>query len=326
MASIVTGIATSHSPLLLANPSLWLERAGQDRANPQLYDRQGVLRTYEDLEAINGDDLASQLSADVWQRRFAVCQAAMDRLAEDLVRAEPDVLLIIGDDQRELFQPTNQPALALFHGEEWRTHILDFPGSPFFDVVAKGYAMDAHYTFDGDAQLALEIIDRMMGAGFDLSTVADTPPGAGFGHAYGFVVRRLLGERPVRVIPLMLNTYYPPNQPTPARCYDLGTALREAIEHADSPARVAVVASGGLSHFVINEELDALVLDALRTDDKATLVTVPTELLNAGSSEIRNWITVAGAMAGRSLAWSEYAPCYRTTAGTGCGMGFARWV
>jgi 3-O-methylgallate 3,4-dioxygenase len=250
----------------------------------------------------------------------------MDRLAEDLVAADPDVLLIVGDDQRELFEPTNQPALALFHGDEWRTQILDFPGSPFFDVVAKGYAMDDQYTFDGDSQLALEIIDQMMGAGFDLATVAATPKEAGFGHAYGFVVRRLLGERPVRVIPMMLNTYYPPNQPTPARCYDVGTALREAIEHADSPARVAVVASGGLSHFVIDEELDATVLDALRNDDKAALVTIPTELLNAGSSEIRNWITVAGVMAGRSLAWSEYAPCYRTTAGTGCGMGIARWT
>jgi hypothetical protein len=326
MATIVTGVATSHSPLLLANPSLWLERAGQDRTNPQLYDDQGILRTYEALEATNGDRLSSQLTAATWERRFGTCQAAMDRLAGDLVAAEPDVLLIVGDDQRELFEPTNQPALALFHGDEWRTQVLDFPGSPFFDVVAKGYAMDAHYTFDGDSQLALEIIERMMAAGFDLSTVAETPKDAGFGHAYGFVVRRLLGERPVRVIPLMLNTYYPPNQPTPARCYDLGTALRDAIEHADSTARVAVVASGGLSHFVINEDLDTTVLNALRTDDKATLVTVPVELLNAGSSEIRNWITVAGAMAGRSLVWSEYAPCYRTAAGTGCGMGFARWL
>jgi Catalytic LigB subunit of aromatic ring-opening dioxygenase len=325
MASIVAGLGTSHSPLLLANPSLWLERAVQDKANPQLYDRRGVLRTYDELEASNGGALKSELNSETWERRFAACQAAMDRLASDLVDAAPDVLVIVGDDQAELFGPENQPAVAIFHGARWRTEILDIPDSPFFEAVAQGYAMDAHHVFDGDAQFALQLVGHLISTGFDLATVATTPAGRGFGHAYGFVVRRLLGDRPVRVIPLMLNTYYPPNQPTPARCYDLGTALRDAIERAGSDARVAVVASGGLSHFVVNEDLDSTVLDAIRADDKAALVSLPPELLNAGSSEIRNWIAVAGAMAGRPLAWSEYAPCYRSAAGTGCGMGFARW-
>ena len=325
MASIVAGVATSHSPLLLANPSLWLERAGQDMTNTQLYDHHGVIRTYDELAVSRAGALAPQLSPETWERRFLACQAAMDRLATDLVDAEPDVLVIVGDDQAELFGPENQPAVALFHGDRWRTEVLDIPGSAFFDAVAKGYAMDAHYEFDGDAELALQLIASLMTSAFDLATVAMTPAGRGFGHAYGFVVRRLLGDRPVRVIPLMLNTYYPPNQPTPERCFELGTALRDGIERADSDARVAVVASGGLSHFVVNEDLDCAVLDAIRADDKASLVSLPVELLNAGSSEIRNWIAVAGAMSGRPLAWSEYAPCYRSPAGTGCGMGFARW-
>jgi 3-O-methylgallate 3,4-dioxygenase len=48
-------------------------------------------------------------------------------------------------------------------------------------------------------------------------------------------------------------------------------------------------------------------------------------LLNAGSSEIRNWIAVSAACTHLKLAWDEYIPVYRTVAGTGCGLGFACW-
>jgi hypothetical protein len=88
---------------------------------------------------------------------------------------------------------------------------------------------------------------------------------------------------------------------------------------------VVLVASGGLSHFVVDEALDRRVLDGIANRDAESLRTIPDELLHAGSSEIRNWVAVAGAMHDREVAWSEYAPCYRTAAGTGCGMGFLRW-
>ena len=56
----------------------------------------------------------------------------------------------------------------------------------------------------------------------------------------------------------MMNTYYPPNQPNPKRCYDFGRTLRSAIEAWPTKARVAILASGGLSHFVVDEDLDHL--------------------------------------------------------------------
>jgi hypothetical protein len=58
------------------------------------------------------------------------------------------------------------------------------------------------------------------------------------------------------MVPVMVNTYYPPNQPTPKRCYAFGQAVRKAIESWDSNKRVALMASGGLSHVVIDEEID----------------------------------------------------------------------
>ena len=40
---------------------------------------------------------------------------------------------------------------------------------------------------------------------------------------------------------------------------------------------------------------------------------------------MRNWIAVAGAMEGVPVERVVYEPCYRTVAGTGCGMAFVTW-
>ena len=105
----------------------------------------------------------------------------------------------------------------------------------------------------------------------------------------------------------------------------LGEALRTAIESTSGDERVVVVASGGLSHFVVDEALDERVLDGVRTGKTEELAQISPILLQAGSSEIRNWITVVAAMNGAGASWHDYAPCYRSPAGTGCGMGFAVW-
>jgi 3-O-methylgallate 3,4-dioxygenase len=123
----------------------------------------------------------------------------------------------------------------------------------------------------------------------------------------------------------MLNTYYPPNQPSPRRCFELGRALRVAAAASPVDARIAVLASGGLSHFVVDEELDHRVLDAIVAKQGEALCDIPAELLNSGSSEIRNWIVAAGAMDGQPVDWREYVPIVRSVAGTGCGMGFLSW-
>jgi hypothetical protein len=235
-------------------------------------------------------------------------------------------VIVIGDDQGEAFDHDNQPALAVCWAKTWHTGLdRHAPPGPFFEAAAAGYAMDAVHEFDGSPELARDLIGGLVGQGFDVTSVADTPAGRAFGHAFGFVIRRLLGDTPPPVVPVLLNTYFPPNQPTSRRCVDFGVALRRACEAEPSDRRVVLVASGGLSHFVVNEELDRDVLDAMGRGDAETLRALPEQLLNSGSSEIRNWLVVAGAMAGRGLAWSTYHPLYRTPGGTGIGLAFGRW-
>jgi hypothetical protein len=100
--------------------------------------------------------------------------------------------------------------------------------------------------------------------------------------------------------------------------------LREAIE-GWGDLRVAVIASGGLSHFVIDENLDRGVLQAIAAQDAANLRSVPPQALRSGSSEILNWILAAGALEGLTADWTSYLPIYRTPAGSGVGMGFLIW-
>ena len=66
---------------------------------------------------------------------------------------------------------------------------------------------------------------------------------------------------------MFLNTYFPPNQPRPKRCYEFGQAMRKAVESFPGDARVGVLASGGLSHFLVDEELDRAILKACADKD-----------------------------------------------------------
>ena len=161
--------------------------------------------------------------------------------------------------------------------------------------------------------------------------MAREPRGAagpiGVGHAVQFIYRRILRDRPVPLVPIFLNTFYPPNQPAPKRCFDFGRSIGRAIASWDSNKRVAICASGGLSHFVIDEEFDHRIIAALRTNDAAALLSEPSVLFQSGTSEVKNWITAAGILSETKLRMKllDYVPCYRSEAGTGNAMAFAVW-
>ena len=64
---------------------------------------------------------------------------------------------------------------------------------------------------------------------------------------------KFLPDRTIPTVPFLLSRYLP-HQATSARCYTVGQAIRRAIESWDKDMRVAVMASGGLSHQVLDEE------------------------------------------------------------------------
>jgi hypothetical protein len=328
MSKIVLGLGASHSPLLTFDVDTWLEKASDDmRRRLNLSD--GRMLSYEELRALRGEPFAEDAVRPVLEQQRQRCQDALDRLADALEEANPDAVIIVGDDQAELFSLANMPAVSIFYGDTVAMHPwgeVD-PNMPNWKATAAaGYGMDRSRGFPGAPELATAAIEGLIARGVDIGAAREVvdPKVAGFGHAYGFIATRLFRDRIYPMLPVLLNTYFRPNVPTSARAYDIGSALAGALEDFGD-LRLAVIASGGLSHFVTDPALDLGVLHALRDKDSTHLRAVPPGALASGSSEILNWILAGGALEHLPVDWFDYQPVYRTPAGSGIGMGFAIW-
>ena len=330
MAKIVLGIGSSHTPQVSSSAPGWGGHAQRDQANPALLDAEGELRSYEELLAAGPlPGIEDELAPEVWEAKFDRAQQAIDVLAKRLAACDPDVVVVVGDDQQELFGKTGNPAIGLFLGEE----LWDLPLSEErrarmpADIRPAQWAAHAGTpdAYPVATARSAALAESLTGAGFDVTVLSEQPEGRSLGHAFTFVRRRLGLSSSTPIVPVFLNTYYPPNVPSPARAFHLGEAIAEAVAGWPGAERVAVVASGGLSHFVVLEELDRAVLDALARHDGEALGQIPRKLLRTGTSEILNWIAAGGALGGLSFELVDYVPGYRSPAGTGCGMAFAAW-
>jgi hypothetical protein len=325
---IVVGIGTSHSPMLVLEPARWADRGRDDQRNETLHLTDGRVVSYGQLAASTGGRYARAATVAHFQTQAQAAQVALDRLGDAVAAADPDVLVIIGDDQEELFTRDRMPAVAVFSGAEWATYPKSelVPTLPDWYLEAnRHYQMDTAHRHPGAPALAGVLIDGLIDGGVDLTVVdaVDDPSRAGFGHAYGFVMQRLC-HKEIPVLPVLLNTYYPPNVPRPGRCYDIGVLMGRIFAGLDD-VRVGVVASGGLSHFVTDEIFDTTVLQALKANDAQTLRQLPVAALRSGNSEILNWVMAAGALETLPMSYAEYIPVHRTPAGTGVGLAFAVW-
>jgi hypothetical protein len=329
MASIIYGFSASHTPMLTLEGKRWSERAADDMRNTELNTSDGRFLSYADLVRERGEPYSDVATEQRFLEVEAASQRALDKIADELAAAAPDAVVIIGDDQQELFSDANMPAISVYYGDRIAMHPFEInERSPsWLGAVTKGYAMDDAHEFAAHPKLALDIIHGLIERDVDVGVSARVkdPKEAGFGHAYGFLIERLFRQREIPVVPVLLNTYYPPNQMTARRCHDIGRAMRAAIEASPLDLKVAVAASGGLSHFIVDDILDGKVLGALKTNNAPDLRSIPQGALNSGSSEIRNWIMAAGMVEGLTFNLSEYHPVRRTPAGTGTGIGFASW-
>jgi hypothetical protein len=332
MADIVLAIGTSHSPLLLLPSAEWVDRGNDDKKNQKLNLSDGRFVAYDALEQEVQGRFADRATTATFADQYNLCQTSLDRLANELAAAEPDVVVIVGDDQEELFDLKSMPAFAIFWGDEIVTRPLEsmhyIPSWLAKSPASAGYAMDMIRRYPGSPVFGKFAIEQLVNEGIDVAAVSSVqnPGTQGFGHAYGFIIQRLFQGREIPVLPVLLNTYYPPNRPTPARCYQIGQAIRRMIDAYPEKLRVAVVASGGLSHFVCDEALDRRVLKAISESDAKELASLPRTTLNSGSSEIANWICVSGIMEGHGIKWNQYVPVHRTPAGTGIGLSFLTWA
>jgi hypothetical protein len=322
--------------MLSTSPADWDLRVRADRAD-QAHPFRGRSYTFDELVALRaGENLAAQNTLAERTVRAERCTAALNELSRCINEARFDVAVIVGNDQREVFGPAITPALWVFSGDA----VFDQPVSaerlakmpPGISISSAAIKPAARAIYPVHAPLARHLIETFTARGYDITQSTEVPQRGndgptGMPHAFGFVYQRLLAGKVPLHVPIMLNTFYPPNQPRATRCIDLGVALRDAIKAWPETLRVALIASGGLSHFVIDEAFDRELIDAAFRGDLARLRDLDEAQLQSGTSEVKNWLPViaAASVDGMAMRLVDYVPCYRSEAGTGNGMGFAVW-
>ena len=205
---------------------------------------------------------------------------AFARVRARLAALRPDAIAVVAGDHVEAFFLDRVPALAVYVGAE-----------------AAGAFGHYRYRFPIHEPLARAVLEQGIERGFDLLYTQDAP----LDYAFFVPLHFTMPEPPVPLVPLHVNVYLPP-QPTPRRCYEWGRALGEILRAR--PERIALMASGGLSHFPGTDryaspdfDFDRRLLDALTAGRGPELAAITAEELDkAGNVELRTWITVLGAI------------------------------
>lgn len=332
MADIVLTMATTHGPQLHTTPEEWLLRLPADMAGKHPW-RDGI-HSFDDLVKLrSAEGLAEKSSSEGIRETHRRCHVAMDRLADKWTEIGADVAVILGNDQREVFNDEFNPTFFVFHGDK----IPNYPQSaesrakspPGIKEAEFGHATETYTEYDGLPELGEHIIKALCAADFDVATSKIWPKQAknGAPHAFGHIYRQVMRDRVVPNVPVIQNTFFPPNQPSARRAYEFGKVVKKAIDSWASDKRVAVFASGGMSHFVIDEDFDRRFINALRNGDKDYLCSIPLAQLQSGTSELKSWISLAGLMEDMQVEMHQldYVPCYRSIAGTGTANGFFWW-
>jgi hypothetical protein len=297
MAKLVGCLAMSHAPQLMLNPDDW-----------------GLLNNREKERLPDKPELDRETTEVKWAK-WNGCMEAIAKLRQKLEAFDPDVLIVVGDDQHENLVDDNMPPFSIYMGEEVEASVsLRYLNQPKSENRTK---------YRVDAKLAGALVAGLMDEGFDPAYSKRTRYDGGLGHAFARVLKFLTPDAGRRIIPVMVNTYYPP-APSAHRCTQFGVALAKLIGRFPSADRVVVIASGGLSHTKIDEQLDERFIRALQHNDTDYMSAIPASVLVEGTSEIRNWIVTA-AVANCNGTLVDYFPLFRTRTGVGCAMGFAYW-
>lgn len=338
MASIVLGIGCAHTPQLHTAADQWDIRAHRDAADGVPLWYKGERLTYAEVLEKRGH-LDLQISMAAREKRLHESFEAIARLGDMFAAVNPDVTIIFGNDQAEMFLDELKPAFTIMGSAEFRnvprTDAQKSRLPPGIELSDSGHLPDSGATlYPGHPELAMHLARHAVENEFDIAWSSrqfhpdpERSQSSGMPHAYGFIYKQLFRSRPAPNIPIDTNTVYPPNQPIAARCLAFGNMIGDAIRAWEEDLRVCVIASGGLSHFVVDEQFDRDIMQAMEKNDFDHLLTYDEGYYQAGSSEIKSWIAAGGAMRGFSLVGQvvDYQALYRTPAGTGSSAAFMVW-
>jgi 2,3-dihydroxyphenylpropionate 1,2-dioxygenase len=220
---------------------------------------------------------------------------AMNELGKVLDEAKPDVILFLGADHVETFSVSCVPTFCIVAGD---TAHAKFAG--------REHKLPIHRA------MAEDILNKLVTEhNFDISYSED----AELGHAFSIPFEYVIGKRNIPVVPFFTNVYVPP-LPTAKRCEALGKALAQIVKGRKE--RVAIIASGGMSHFpgttkYLHPEFDFdrwLVSQMEAGNTNALLDMTPEQLDEVGNTELLSWAVMFGAIGAQKGELIDYIPTW----------------
>jgi hypothetical protein len=177
MAQLVLGIGTSHTPMLNAPPTDWPRFYERDSKRTNLLDTEGRLTSYDEQLKHAPSGIAAEIAPERMQARHAAVEGAMARLGDYLREARLDTLIVVGDDQDELYHPDNMPGMLVYYGETIPNVPLgaDFKGPEWARrATARWYEEKEPRDYPVDASLARHLIDELIDREFDIARARGT--------------------------------------------------------------------------------------------------------------------------------------------------------
>ena len=220
--------------------------------------------------------------------------AAMRQLGREMLdETRPDALVVIGSDHLETFFLSAVPTFALIAGERVRAAF-----------AGRHYDLPCH-------PMAEDLLEHLVGAGFDMVYSQD----AELGHAFAAPFEWVREKRAIPVVCLFVNTYLPP-LPSARRCAALGRALAGFI--AGRPERVAILASGGLSHYPGTwkypkpaYDFDHWAIGQMERGNMETILGLTNRQLDeVGNTEMLTWAAMFGAIGSCPGELLSYQPTW----------------
>jgi 2,3-dihydroxyphenylpropionate 1,2-dioxygenase len=220
---------------------------------------------------------------------------SMNELGTVLDETKPDVIIFLGADHVETFSVSCVPTFCIVAGD---TAHAKFAG--------REHKLPIH------REMAEDVLNKLVtDYNFDISYSED----AELGHAFSIPFEYVIGKRNIPVIPFFTNVYVPP-LPTAKRCEALGKALAQIVKGRKE--RVAIIASGGMSHFpgttkYLHPEFDfdrwlVSQMEAGNTD--ALLNMTPEQLDEVGNTELLSWAVMFGAIGAHKGELIDYIPTW----------------
>jgi aromatic ring-opening dioxygenase catalytic subunit (LigB family) len=243
----------------------------------------------------------------------ALALTALGEMRIRLETARPDVLLMFSNDHLLNWPINNTPEYTVGIGDR---HVG--PADWYDEWLAL-----KKYEVPGHPALARHLVNAGARQRLALAYLRDMQ----FDDGISVPLHYLSPEMRIPLVPVSMNCTVPPI-PTPARAYEVGVTLREIVRAFPGRDRVAVIATGGLSHepggpryFWVDEEFDLWFLDLLKRGDHAALLRECTlermeEAGSGGTAELLAWILVLAFTTGPADVLA-YMPAIAWRSGTG---------